>query len=124
MCVNAPFVHILTPSYEKIPAKILRPYVKNYGKGTGSQVSVFTVNLGFLLLFFTVDFDKYETTFYAKYEYLSSYTVFHTAVCIHGSANDFNRIRRIKIKSYLFDWYKFIKFISNREAHSAHRKLL
>ena len=36
-------LHILTPSYEVIPAKFLRAPVKNYGKGADSKLPVFTV---------------------------------------------------------------------------------
>ena len=36
-------LHMLTPAYEEIPAKVLRAPRKICGKGAGSQLQVFTI---------------------------------------------------------------------------------
>ena len=40
----------------------------------------------------------WKISFYAKYEYFTIYTVFHTDIYIHGSVNDFKQLRQKKKK--------------------------
>ena len=77
-------LHILTPSYEELPVKVLQAPIKIYGKGAGSQLPVFTVkSTGFF--FYCIRWTDWEGRHYSFAFILSERSFMAFLQCILGA---------------------------------------